>query len=244
MTDSAAAGAVLSCTGLSAGYAGAPVVRGVDLSLRQGEILALLGPNGAGKTTTLAALSGMIERRAGSVSIGGTSLRSGRPRQAVRAGLVLVPDDRALFRTLTTEENLRIASRKKAKAEEVFELFPRLAARRSALAGVLSGGEQQMLAIGRALAQDPKVLLIDELSLGLAPVIVESLLPLIRRVAEETGTGIVLVEQHVHMALETADRVTFLAHGDVVYTGAARDLAAHPERVEAAYLGAQGEVGR
>ena len=228
---------VLSCSGLAAGYAGAPVVRGVDLALDQGEILALLGPNGAGKTTVLLALAGLVERREGKVVLGGVPLRSGRSRPAVRRGMVLVPDDRALFTSLTTRENLRLASRTRAKVDEVFELFPGLAARASVPAGVLSGGEQQMLAVGRALVQDPKVLLIDELSMGLAPVIVEQLLPLIRRVADETGTAVLLVEQHVHLALKTADRAVFLAHGEVVGTGTAVDLLAHPERTEAAYFG-------
>src|SRR6266496_2529773 len=161
MTTSVTHDPLLSCSGLAAGYSGAPVVRALDLTVGAGEILALLGPNGAGKTTTLAALSGLLERTAGTVSIGGTRLRSGGARRAVRAGLVLVPDDRALFTTLTTRENLYLACRRKAKVDEVFDLFPGLADRMSVTAGVLSGGEQQMLAIGRPLVQDPKVLLID-----------------------------------------------------------------------------------
>ena len=227
----------LVCSGLAAGYAGAPVVRDIDLTVEAGEVLALLGPNGAGKTTTLLALAGLLDRRKGTVSVGGVPLKSGRPRQAVRRGMVLVPDDRALFTTLTTRENLRLANRDKAKIDEVFALFPALAGRSSVAAGVLSGGEQQMLAIGRALMQDPKVLLIDELSMGLAPVIVEQLLPLIRRVADDTGTAVILVEQHVHLALETADRAIFLAHGEEVVGGTAADLLAHPEKTRAAYFG-------
>ena len=227
----------LVCSDLAAGYAGAPVVRGIELTVEPGEILALLGPNGAGKTTTLLALAGLIDRRAGTVTVGGVPLKSGRPRQAVRHGMVLVPDDRALFTALTTRENLRLAGRSKAKIDEIFGLFPALATRSSVPAGVLSGGEQQMLAIGRALMQDPKLLLIDELSMGLAPVIVEQLLPLIRRVADETGTAVILVEQHVHLALETADRAVFLAHGEEIVTGAAADLLAHPEQTKAAYFG-------
>ncbi|MFG1923364.1 ABC transporter ATP-binding protein [Cryptosporangium sp. NPDC048952] len=229
--------AALVCEGLAAGYAGAPVVRGIDLTVAEGEILALLGPNGAGKTTTLLTLAGLLDRRAGAVSVGGVPLKSGRPRQAVRRGMVLVPDDRALFTTLTTRENLRLAGRSKIKIDEVFDLFPALAGRSSVAAGVLSGGEQQMLAIGRALMQDPTVLLIDELSMGLAPVIVEALLPLIRRVADETRAAVVLVEQHVHLALETADRAVFLAHGEEVVNGDAADLLAHPDKTQAAYFG-------
>lgn len=230
---------LLSCTGLSAGYGGAPVVREVTLTLDRGEVLALLGPNGAGKTTTLLALSGLIDRRAGEVSVDGAELRSGNARQAAKQGVILVPDDRALFTTLTTKENLILAANKKSKVDDVFDLFPRLGERTSVLAGSLSGGEQQMLAIGRALVQDPKVLLIDELSMGLAPVIVEQLLPVIRRVADETGTAVVLVEQHVHLALKVADHAVVLAHGTEALSGPAAELLAHPERIEAAYLGTQ-----
>jgi len=228
--------AQLEVTGLAAGYAGAPVVRGVDLTVAAGEVLALLGPNGAGKTTTLLALSGMIERAAGSVQIAGRALPSGSPRRAARQGVVLVPDDRALFTTLTVTENLRLAAVDRDKIDHVLDLFPRLKERLRVNAGVLSGGEQQMLAIGRALVQDPKALLIDELSMGLAPVIVESLLPIIRTVAD-TGVAVVLVEQHVSLALRTADRAVVLAHGEEVLAGSAAELLAHPERIEAAYLG-------
>jgi branched-chain amino acid transport system ATP-binding protein len=229
---------VLRATGLSAGYGGAPVVRDLDLELARGEVLALLGPNGASKTTSLLALSGMLPRSAGSVTVNGTELRSGNSRQAAKHGVALVPDDRSLFKSLSTRQNLQLAARSKAKVQEVFDLFPRLGERSAVPAGVLSGGEQQMLAIGRALVQDPQVLLIDELSMGLAPVVVEALLPVIRQVADETGTAVVLVEQHVHLALQTADRAVVLAHGSAVLEATAADLRAHPERIEAAYLGA------
>lgn len=229
---------VLTCTGLAAGYTGAPVVRDISLTIGRGEVLALLGPNGAGKTTTMLALSGLRPRVGGSVEVDGVALRSGNPRRAARHGVVLVPDDRSLFKTLSTRENLKLATRGKDGVERVFDLFPRLAERSAVPAGVLSGGEQQMLAIGRALVQDPKVLLIDELSMGLAPVIVESLLPVIRKVADETGTAVILVEQHVHLALQTADRAVVLAHGREVLSGEAAELLAHPKRIEAAYLGA------
>ncbi|MCW2866694.1 MAG: livF2 [Marmoricola sp.] len=227
----------LECSGLAAGYGEAPVVRGVSFSVEKGEVLALLGPNGAGKSTTLLTLSGLLAHSAGTVHVDGALLKSGNPRRAARHGVVLVPDDRALFTTLTVGDNLRLAARERSSVETVLDLFPRLGDRLKVSAGVLSGGEQQMLAIGRALVQDPGVLLIDELSMGLAPVIVEELLPVIRRVADETGTAVVLVEQHVGLALRTADSAVVLAHGEEVLRGSAAELLAEPARIEAAYLG-------
>ncbi|GAA4663388.1 ABC transporter ATP-binding protein [Gordonia humi] len=227
----------IDVTGLAAGYGGSPVIRGVNFSLAPGEILAVLGPNGAGKSTTMLSLAGLIGRAAGTVTIDGTELSAGHPRRAAKQGVVLVPDDRSLFTTLTTTENLRLAATSREKVGEVLDLFPRLKERLKVPAGVLSGGEQQMLAIGRALVQDPKVLLIDELSMGLAPVIVESLLPILRTVAQ-TGVAVVLVEQHVSLALRTADRALVLAHGEEVLAGSADELLADPARIEAAYMGA------
>jgi branched-chain amino acid transport system ATP-binding protein len=236
--------AILTCSGLDAGYVpGRPVLRNVDISLEKGTVLALLGPNGAGKTTLLLTIAGLQPPLAGHVGLGGNPVRSGSPRAAVKAGLVLVPDDRSLFKGLTVAENLRLASRPSAARrrattmEMIFEYFPDLKRRVKVAAGNLSGGEQQMLAIGRALMQDPKVLLVDELSMGLAPVIVESLLPVIRRVVDETGAACVMVEQHVMLALEIADTAMVLAHGDVALRGDARELAADEARIERAYLG-------
>lgn len=228
---------LLSCTGLSAGYTGATVVRDLDIHLEKGEVLALLGPNGAGKTTALMALTGLHPRTSGTVSIDGLAIRSNKPRAAAKAGLVLVPDDRSLFKTLTVMENLKLAATSAARIDETLDLFPRLKERLDVHAGLLSGGEQQMLAIGRGLVQDPKVLLIDELSMGLAPVIVQALLPVIRQVAD-AGTAVVLVEQHVALALATADRAMVLVHGSIALEGSASDLADDTARVEAAYLGA------
>jgi branched-chain amino acid transport system ATP-binding protein len=228
---------VLEVDGLAAGYVGSPVVRDLGFALAPGQVLALLGPNGAGKTTALLAISGLLGRSAGSVTVAGSTIASGKPRATAKAGLAFVPDDRALFRTLTVMDNLRLACRSKQDVDRTLDLFPRLTERLNVAAGLLSGGEQQMLAIGRALVQQPKVLLIDELSMGLAPVIVQSLLPIIRQVADETGTAVVLVEQHVRLALGIADEAIVLAHGSAVLTGPASDLLAHPERVEAAYLG-------
>jgi branched-chain amino acid transport system ATP-binding protein len=230
---------VLTCSGVDAGYVpGRPVVRNVDLSLEPGTVLALLGPNGAGKTTLMLTIAGLRAPLAGQIGLGGVPVRPGSPRAAVRAGLVLVPDDRSLFKSLTVTENLKLASRRGATAiETIFDYFPELKRRVKVAAGNLSGGEQQMLAIGRALMQDPKVLLVDELSMGLAPVIVEALLPVIRRVADDTGAACVIVEQHVMLALEIADTAMVLAHGDVALHGDAKELAAKEARIERAYLG-------
>ncbi|WP_109526692.1 MULTISPECIES: ABC transporter ATP-binding protein [Nocardia] len=230
---------VLACAGIDAGYSeGRPCVRGFDLALAEGEVLSLLGPNGAGKTTLLMTLAGLLPSLGGTISIAGTVVKPGRARASSRAGLVLVPDDRALFTGLTVKENLQLArGRTGPVVADIIEYFPRLGERLEVAAGMLSGGEQQMLAIGRALMQNPKVLLIDELSMGLAPVIVESLLPVIRRVADDRGAAVVLVEQHVRLALEIADTAIVLAHGRDVLRGGAAELAAAPEKIERAYLG-------
>ena len=231
--------AVLTCSGVDAGYVpGRPVLRDVNITLEASQVLALLGPNGAGKTTLMLTIAGLQAPLAGSIGLGGAPVRPGSPRAAVRAGLVLVPDDRSLFKGLTVTENLKLASRRGPTAiEPIFEYFPELKRRVKVTAGNLSGGEQQMLAIGRALMQDPKVLLVDELSMGLAPVIVEKLLPVIRKVADDTGAACVLVEQHVMLALEIADTAMVLAHGDVALQGDAKALAADESLIERAYLG-------
>jgi branched-chain amino acid transport system ATP-binding protein len=237
--------AVLTCSGLDAGYvAGRPVLRNLDLSVEAGTVLALLGPNGAGKTTLLLTIAGLQPPLGGHIGLGGAPVRPGSPRAAVKAGLVLVPDDRSLFKGLTVTENLKLASRRGSATtvEKIFDYFPELKRRAKISAGSLSGGEQQMLAIGRALMQDPKVLLVDELSMGLAPVIVESLLPVIRRVVDDTGAACVMVEQHVMLALQIADTAMVLAHGDVILRGAAQELAADEARIERAYLGRPAET--
>ena len=234
---------VLECRGLDAGYSrGNPCVHGLELSVDAGEIVALLGPNGAGKTTLLTTLAGLLPRLGGEVTVAGQSVRPGDARAAVRAGLVLVPDDRALFRRLTTQQNLRLATRLRGRAraeavDNVLGHFPSLTKRLTVSAGDLSGGEQQMLAIARALLQNPKVLLIDELSMGLAPIVVETILPVLREVADADRTAVVLVEQHVRLALEIADRAVVLVHGEVGLEDSAAVLSTDIERIEEAYLG-------
>ena len=167
----------------------------------------------------------------------------GSPKQASRTGMVLVPDDRALFKTLTVEENLRAASgTRKPMLDSAFERFPALRQRRRVTAGNLSGGEQQMLALARAMAQEPRVLLIDEMSMGLAPVVVDQLLPLVRQIADETGAVVVLVEQHVALALEVADRAVVLVHGGVVLDEPAAVLQRDRGLLERAYLGESSSV--
>ncbi|MFJ6095708.1 ABC transporter ATP-binding protein [Williamsia muralis] len=237
----------LQCTGLTTGYTKQrPCVRDVNLTVEAGEIRCLLGPNGAGKTTLLLSLAGMLPRFAGDVEVDGTSLTGGRPHDAVRAGMVLVPDDRALFRRLSTVQNLRLAVRERsargAAVDQVIEYFPSLEKRLKVDAGRLSGGEQQMLAIGRAIVQRPRVLLIDELSMGLAPVIVGEILDVLQRLAADTGMAVVLVEQHVHLALDVANTAAVLVHGNVVIDDSASALQADPARIERAYIGTEGTV--
>jgi branched-chain amino acid transport system ATP-binding protein len=232
----------LRCTDLAAGYTkGRPCVRGLDIELRSGEVLAMLGPNGAGKTTALLTLAGLLPALGGTIEVNGTPLRPGDARGASRAGLVLVPDNRALFTTLTVAENLRLAVPRRRRwpneRDRILGWFPRLGERLKVAAGALSGGEQQMLAIGRALAQHPSVLLVDEMSMGLAPVVVERLLPVMRQVADDTDTAIILVEQHVQLALGVADTALVLRHGEKALEGDAGELAADPQRIEQAYLG-------
>jgi branched-chain amino acid transport system ATP-binding protein len=227
---------LLELRGLAAGYGRVTVVHPLDLTARAGTVVAILGPNGAGKTTLLETVAGLLPSHAGSVVVAGRTIKPSRPDVASRAGIVLVPDDRALFATLTVQENLRVASRRGAPTDEVVDLFPSLRTRWRLPAGELSGGEQQMLAIARALAQRPRVLLVDEMSLGLAPVIVERLLPIVRRAADELGAVVVLVEQHVELALQVADHALVLVHGDVVLSDSAENLRSDRSRIESAYL--------
>jgi branched-chain amino acid transport system ATP-binding protein len=227
------------CAGLMGGWGAVTAFRDVDLALDSGEVHAILGPNGAGKTTLMLTLAGLLPLHRGEVMVDGVRLRSGSAVAANRAGVVLVPDNRELLTTLSVEDNLRVASsRNGPEPRSMLEFFPALEPRWKLHAGALSGGEQQMLAMARALIQRPKVLLVDELSMGLAPQIVERLFEAIRQVAADSKCAVVLVEQYVGLALEVADSVSVLNQGRVVLSGTATDISAQTELLEQAYLGA------
>lgn len=230
--------ALASCRDLAVGYGRLAVARGLQLELQPASVTAVLGPNGAGKTTWLLTLAGFLPALGGHYEVAGAPVRRPSPQRLNAAGVVLVPDSRALFTQLNPRENLELAARRTGiGVEGALELFPALRRRLKVRAGELSGGEQQMLAVARALVQAPKVLLIDEMSMGLAPVIVEQLIPIVRTVADETGAAVVLVEQHVRLALEVADHAVVLVHGELSLAVPAAQLRADPAALEAAYLG-------
>ena len=246
---------VLELDGLCAGHDGVAVVHDVDLVVRPGEVVALLGANGAGKTTTLSTISGLLPVMGGTMTVLGETPAT-RRRMVVRdvwrrarGGVAHVPEDRGLFYDLTVAENLRLGTPsgrstrgRRPDAEPmpldaVLEWFPALRGVMDRRAGLLSGGEQQMLALARAVLGRPRLLLVDELSLGLAPIIVSTLLPVLRTVAEETGAGVLVVEQHVPLVLGVADHAYVLDRGRVVLSGTAAEVADRIDDVEAGYLG-------
>jgi branched-chain amino acid transport system ATP-binding protein len=229
----------LQIEGLTTGYGKIVVVRDLNLHVDAGEVVALLGPNGAGKTTTLLAISGLLPARQGTVRALGHDVTGMAPQRVARLGVAHVPEDRSLFTQLTVAENLRMASRGRGhgRQREVFAYFGELERLLGRRAGLLSGGEQQMLALGRALLQRPRLLLVDEMSLGLAPIIVQRLLPVLRDIAQRTGTGVLFVEQHVHLALEVADRAYVMQRGQVSLSGSAAELRQRREVIESSYLG-------
>jgi branched-chain amino acid transport system ATP-binding protein len=235
-----APGAVLIETHqLVAGYGKVPVVRDLDLVVREGEVVCLLGANGAGKTTTLLTIAGAIPPLSGSIEVMGSPLGKAKANDVARRGLAIVPEGRGLFYKLTVAENLRLRRHRKSTVttESVLEYFPALSNLLNRRAGLLSGGEQQMLALAGALLADPKVIMLDEMSLGLAPIIVDQLLPMVRQIADERGMAVLLVEQHVLAALRVADRGYVLAHGRVMAEGVSAALRHDAELLEASYLG-------
>lgn len=225
---------VLSLRGVHSGYGHVPVIRDIDIEVRAGEVVALLGANGAGKTTTILTMAGELEPSSGSVAFLGARA-SGPLHRRSRAGLRLVTEERSVFMSLTVADNLRLAGRDHQFA---LDLFPELEPLLKRRAGLLSGGEQQMLALGRVLGSDCKVLLADELSLGLSPVAVDRMLKAVR-IAAARGVGVVLVEQNLRRALSVADRAYVLQRGRVVMQGDASDLAARRAEIQATFLAGQ-----
>jgi len=232
---------LLSVSNLEGGYGQIKVLRGFDFEVAEGEIVVILGANGAGKTTTLRAISGMIER-SGSVKLNGEELITTRPADIVHKGVAHVPQGRGTLPELSVEDNLRVGAyiRKdnevESDMEQWYEVYPVLRERRNQRAGSLSGGEQQMLAVSRALMSRPKLLLLDEPSLGLAPLIVQDLFARFAQINKETGTTMLVVEQNAQLALGIADRGYVLESGDISFDGKADDLM-NDDKIRKAYLG-------
>jgi branched-chain amino acid transport system ATP-binding protein len=234
-------GGLLSLRELTVERGGRPVVRDVSIEIPAGEVTALLGPNGAGKSSLVLAVGGVLKPRAGSVLLQGRDLAGRRPERIRQAGIAIVPEGRRLLTELTVEDNIRVATyalpREEAQAGRkwALELFPELERRLSARARTLSGGEQQMVVLAQALVSQPRYILIDELSLGLAPVVISRLIPTIRAVAE-SGIGVLLIEQFATVALGLANRAYLLEGGQLRFSGLARELREKPELLRSAYL--------
>ncbi|MDA8129561.1 MAG: ABC transporter ATP-binding protein [Betaproteobacteria bacterium] len=234
--------ALLAVNQLSVAYGGIQAVRELNLTVASGEMVCLIGANGAGKTTTLKALSGLLAPRSGSVHFDGQPIARLPPHEIARRGLALVPEGRGMFPRMSVAENLMMGAYARndraaiaRDLDQVYALLPRLTERRAQLAGLLSGGEQQMLALGRAMMARPRLLLLDEPSMGLAPLMVQAVFDIIRKIAAD-GVAVLLIEQNAHLALKTCSRGYVLENGVVAASGAAADLAADPA-VRQAYLG-------
>ena len=228
---------VLEVEGLVAGYSGVPAVHDLTLTVDAGEVVSLLGPNGAGKSTTLLTIAGSLPALRGAIRLKGAPVRAKAAHHVARLGVSLVPEDRGVFFQLTVAENLRVrGSRSHTSTDQVYEWFPKLHQIAGRKAGLLSGGEQQILALGCALMRAPSLLMIDEMSHGLAPVIVQQMMPILRTLAD-SGTAVLLVEQHVHAAIGVSDRVYVLNRGRLMFDGDARTVRADPRILEESYLG-------
>lgn len=231
MSTEPAATPLLECRDLSAGYGALAAVRGLDLAVRAGQVVALIGPNGAGKTSTLLALAGELPLMGGEVRWMGEVTQAPMHKRC-RSGLGFLTEERSVIMSLSVADNLRLAG---VSNNTAWELFPELAPLERRTAGLLSGGEQQMLSLARALGREPRVLLADELSLGLAPLVVKRLLAAVRAAADE-GVGVLLVEQHVRQALAIADHVYVMDRGSVVLSGPVAEVHERLDEIEAAYL--------
>ena len=224
---------LLKVENLRAGYGEAVVLQDISLSLDEGQTLALLGRNGTGKTTLINTLAGATRQHGGSITLGGITLHKLPSHQRAGAGIGWVPQERNIFKSLTVHENLTAVARPgKLNPDGVYKMFPRLAERKTNLGTQLSGGEQQMLAVGRALVLNPKLLLLDEPLEGLAPIIVEELLRAIARITREEGLSVIIVEQHPQAILAISHRAVVLDHGTVVHSGSADDLQGQPELLD------------
>ena len=237
MRESTLSEHVLELVNVSAGFSGVPSIRDVSLSVRAGEILALVGANGAGKTTLVRTAMGLHPIDVGRAEICGVRVSHRRPHRSVLAGAAVVPDKRGLFGDLTVEEHLRLTRGRGAHFQNALIRFPALGALRKRKAGLLSGGEQQMLAIACALASRPRMLAVDEMSMGLAPMVVGEMLSHIKDLARSEGIGVLLVEQHVTLALEVADHVAVMHRGQLVLHDDVDHLRNAPEQLRSAYFG-------
>jgi len=234
---------MLELKGIDAGYGSFQALFGVSLEVNAGEAVGVIGPNGAGKTTLMRVISGLIRPRAGTLTMQGTNVLATPAHRIVSLGIAHVPENRRLFPRLTVEDNLKMGAfmpearaKHDQRLEFVFSLFPRMKERRHQLAGTMSGGEQQMCAIGRALMSDPKLLLLDEPSAGLAPVVVQQIFELVKRIRRERGLTVLIVEQNVQQVLKVVDRAYLLEAGTIRHSGSSADML-QSDTIKQAYLG-------